>query len=151
MHPHHQLGCFVINGMSSFPLVGTFHPECYVGDGMFRPNAGSDPDATLNEGSLKGLFTVTHSATGDWLVTLDSKMKFPQAPVIVVGRTCKDMTTNLFDVLQLGAWDNTNHRFHIGATQDDAVSGIPAAFDVPSDADNWITFHVFIRSTSAPR
>lgn len=151
MHPHHELGSVVINGVSSFPIIGTFHPETFLGWGAFRPNGSSAPDLTVLRGSLKGLFTPTHSATGDWLITMDSHLKFPEAPVIVPGRICKDMTTNLFNVLQLGDWDNANHRFHLGATQDDGTSGVPAAFDVPSDAANWITFAMFIRSTVAPR
>lgn len=151
MHPRDELGRVVINGLSTWPMIGSFHPECFIGDGMFRPNGSSDPVLSECQGSLVGLFTPTHSATGDWLITMDSHFKFPVAPVIVVGRVCKDMTTNLFQALQLGAYDNTNHRFHIGATQDDAVSGVPAAFNVPHDADNWITFHMFIRSSSAKR
>lgn len=121
-----------INGIGTFPLCGTFAADRFVGDLRFRPNAASAP--TVLGGSLKGLYTVTYSATGKLVVQFTpTSFKFAIQPTIVVSSTCADITnTNRFWATLLGDWDNTNRRFTVQCVQSDV------AFQVPSDANNWV-------------
>ena len=122
-------------------LKGSATGAIVYGTGGFRPNAASNPSSTNNRGTLKGLFTVTYTATGLYTVTFSpTKFKFRtgQFPIIVPVATAKDTTaTNRFQVIREGDWDNTNRRFGIRAYQEGT------AFQVPSDAANWIDFILY--------
>lgn len=135
----------MINGVSSDPIIGTFRPECYIGDGQIPPNGGADPVAASLGGTLRGLYSVTRAGAGELLVTLDKRMKFPVVPTIVVTAVCADLAGNLFTAVQVGHYDNANHRFTIGT-----IAG-GAAADVAADPNNWVNFAIFIQSSKAPR
>lgn len=110
------------------------------GTGGFRPNAGSAPNSTLFRGSLKGLYTVTYGATGLFTVTFTPtgfKFVAGQLPLILVQSTTADHTnTHRFNAMRRGEWVNSTRSFIIQASQE------ATAFEVPSNANNWIDFYI---------
>lgn len=124
-------------------ILGPKAAGLVLGTGGFRPNAAST--ISTFRGTLAGLFTVTYGATGLYTVAFTpEKFTFPadRLPVILPIATCADRTsTNFFEVTTLGAWDNSALGFVIEAHQ--GYSGGATAFEVPSDANNWIDFVLF--------
>lgn len=127
-----------VGGSSVLRSLGGKVRQQVVMRGGFRPNAASTP--TVFRGPLAGMFTVAYSATGIYTVTFATAfqgIKFPSAdlPAIDLIPTCADATnTNRFQLFPRGNYDNTTRSFAIQAWQD------TAAFQVPSNAANWIDF-----------
>lgn len=120
-------------------ILGPKASGLVIGTGRFRPNAASA--VTITAGTLKGLFTVAYGATGLFTVTFSpAAFKFPtgRLPVILAGSVSADHTnTNRFQAMVRDEWNNTTKSFVIQTTQE------ATAFQVPSDADNWVNFVLF--------
>lgn len=128
-----------MNGIGTYPIVGTTRPGGIVGWGSFNCNGASTPASTTFLGSLKNRFTVAYSATGIFTVTLSSGLSFPENPVILVASQCADNTgTNQFWVCLTGSYSNTNRQFVIQANQG------TSAFAPPATTGNRIAFYLGI-------
>lgn len=126
-----------MNGIGTYPIVGTTRPGCIQGWFSFQCNAAGSPSTSTFKGSLKGRVTVTYTATGIFTITLASGMSFPETPVIQVSSQCADNTgTNQFWVAQTGEWNNTSRSFVIQANQG------TSAFAPPATAGNRINFWI---------
>jgi hypothetical protein len=138
----------MINGIGLHPLCGAFLPEVALGHGRFRPNGSGS--ITVYAGDLIGLFTAAETATGEYTVTLDPKLKFKaRPPVIIAQAICADMADNLFHTTLVGDWDGSTQQFVIGTFQNS--SGVDTATDMPSDANNWLEFFIIASTTTARR
>lgn len=130
---------------AAYPVKG-FLPESVLGSGRFRTNAAATP--TVFGGSLKGLYTVTYAATGLFTVTLHKRFKFPSSrpPTILLSRHSVDVTnTNRFEVSLVTDWTPATRSFVIQAHQG------ATAFQVPSNANNWIHFVLIGNASGSPR
>lgn len=129
----------MITGIGTWPVEGDFFPGVHYGSGKFQPNGASNPVAPF-QGTLKDLYTVTHTGTGLLTVTLNSKLKFLEPPVISTASICADGTTNLFQTVMIGDWVNSTHSFVIGLIHAAALA------DVALNANNWVVFDISMKT-----
>lgn len=128
-----------MNGIGTYPIIGTMRPGALEGWGSFQCNGSGTPATTTFRGSLKDRFTATYTATGIFTITLSSGLSFPETPVITVSSQCADNTgTNQFWVTQTAEWNNTSRSFVIQANQG------TSAFAPPATAGNRINFWIGI-------
>ena len=119
-------------------------PDIVFGSGSFLVNGALDPVAASNAGSLKGRFTVTHAATGLYLVQMAVGFVFPPAnsPIIECSNSIASTVavwSSYITYPTSAGWQNSARQFQIN-TALSATPNTPA--DLVADARNVVAFFI---------
>lgn len=133
-----------MNGISEIPIVKVIRPEVKLLDGGFFVNGTSNPVSTTHFGQLKGLMTITYSATGKFNVTFGPGISFVGTPIFNVGISMKAGDTAV-DIKQLGAWNNSTRTVVFQVVDYAGAAAAPPA----ADADRFVTFTINVVDSAA--
>jgi hypothetical protein len=133
-----------MNGITEIPIVKVIRPEVKILDGGFFVNGTSNPVSTTHFGQLKGLMTITYSATGKFNIVFASGISFVGTPIFTFQVSMKAGDTAV-DVKQLGAWNNTTRTVICQTVDYAGAAAAPAA----ADADRFVTFTINVVDSAA--